>query len=154
VEVRTAGAGDLPSLREVYRRASLSNTDDAPALLAHPQFLVLSGEQVLAGRTRVAVDTGGAVVGFATTTGSGPVRELEDLFVDPDRQRRGVGALLVADAVRLLRAEGVVRLEVVANPHASRFYAAVGFEPDGAVPTELGPGIRMHLDLASPAGRE
>lgn len=149
MEVRTAGAGDLPALREVYRRASLSNTDDAPALLAHPELLVLPEEHVLAGRTRVAVDPGGFVVGFATTTGSGPVRELEDLFVDPDRQRRGLGALLVADAVRLLRAEGVVLLEVVANPHASRFYAAVGFEHDGEVPTELGPGIRMHLDLGA-----
>ena len=39
------------------------------------------------------------------------------------------------------------------NPHAARFYAQVGFERDGEVATELGPGIRMHLDLA-PGGRE
>lgn len=147
MRVRTAGAGDLPALREVYRRASLSNEGDAPALLANPHFLELPEDHVRAGRTRVATDDDGAVVGFATAVGSGPVRELDDLFVDPDRQRRGVGALLVADAVALLRADGAERLEVVANPHASHFYAAVGFERDGEVPTELGPGIRMHLDL-------
>ena len=147
MRVRAATADDLPSLREVYRRASLSNADDAPALLAHPQFLVLPEAEVLAGNTRVAVDEDDVVVGFATAVGSGPLRELEDLFVEPRHQRRGVGALLVADAVALLRADGAVRLDVVANPHASRFYAAVGFEHDGEVPTELGPGIRMHLDL-------
>jgi N-acetylglutamate synthase-like GNAT family acetyltransferase len=147
MHVRAATSVDLPSLRDVYRRASLSNADDAPALLAHPQFLVLPEAEVLAGHTRVAVDEDGTVVGFATTVGRGPVRELEDLFVDPRQQRRGTGALLVADAVALLRADGAERLDVLANPHASRFYAAVGFERDGEVPTELGPGIRMHLDL-------
>jgi GNAT superfamily N-acetyltransferase len=144
--VRTATPDDLPSLQVVYRRASLSNADDAPALRAHPQFLVLPEAEVLAGNTRVAVDADGVVVGFATTVGSGPARELEDLFVDPHHQRRGIGALLVADAVDRLRADGAVRLDVVANPRARHFYAAVGFERDGEVPTELGPGIRMHLD--------
>ena len=145
--LRTAVADDLPVLRDIYRRASLSNTDDAAALLARPHFLVLPEAEVLAGRTRLAVDEDGAVRGFATTIGSGPVRELDDLFVDPDHHRRGIGALLVEDAVTRLRRDGAVRLEVVANPHASIFYAAVGFERDGEVPMELGIGIRMHLDL-------
>ena len=128
MHVRTAVADDLPLLRALFRRSSLSNADDAAALLAHPEALVLPDTQVLAGRTRVAVDGTGALVGFATTVGSGEARELEDLFVDPDHQRRGIGALLVADAVTLARRDGAVRLEVTGNPHASRFYTAVGFE--------------------------
>jgi GNAT superfamily N-acetyltransferase len=147
VEVRTASADDLPALRDVHRRASLSNAEDVPGLLAHPEYLVLPETEVLAGHTRVAVDADGTVVGFATTVGSGPVRELDDLFVDPTRHRRGIGARLVADAVALVRADGGERLDVVANPRASAFYAAVGFERDGEVPMELGVGIRMHLDL-------
>ena len=98
--LRTAVADDLPVLRDIYRRASLSNTDDAAALLARPHFLVLPEAEVL-----------------------------------------------VEDAVTRLRRDGAVRLEVVANPHASCFYGAVGFERDGEVPMELGVGIRMHLDL-------
>ncbi len=150
MHVRTAVADDLPLLRALFRRSSLSNADDAATLLAHPEALVLHDAGVLAGRTRVAVDGTGAVVGFATTVGGGEARELEDLFVDPEHQRQGIGALLVADAVTLARRDGAVRLEVTGNPHASRFYAAVGFERVGEVATELGPGIRMHLDL-SPA---
>ena len=153
MHVRTAVADDLPVLREVFRRASLSNPGDAPGLLAHPEALVLPDTEVLAGHSRVAVTPEGTVAGFATVLGSGPVRELEDLFVDPEHQGRGIGAQLVADAASLARRDGAVRIEVSGNPHASRFYARVGFERDGEVATQLGPGIRMHLDLTT-SGRE
>ncbi len=148
VQLRTAGAGDLPVLRDVFRRASLGNPGDAEMLLAHPEVLVLPDTEVLAGHTRLAVSDDGRVVGFATVLGDGPVRELEDLFVDPDAQRHGIGAELVADAVSRARADGATRLEVTGNPHAARFYERVGFERVGEVATELGPGIRRHLDLA------
>ena len=94
---------------------------------------MLPDAEVLAGHTRVAVDPEGVVVGFATVVGTGPVRELDDLFVEPDHQRHGVGAALVADAVARARRSGAERIEVTGNPHASRFYTAVGFEPDGEV---------------------
>ncbi len=145
--LRSAGADDLPALRDVYRRASLGNPGDAEMLLAHPEVLVLPDTEVLAGRTRLAATDDGTVLGFATVLGDGPVRELEDLFVDPEAQRRGIGAELVADAVSRARAAGATRLEVTGNPHAARFYARVGFESTGEVATQLGPGIRMHLDL-------
>ncbi|HWO50629.1 MAG TPA: GNAT family N-acetyltransferase [Ornithinibacter sp.] len=151
--VRTAIANDLPVLRRLFRRASLSNPGDAPALLAHPEALVLPDTEVLAGHSRVAVTPDGTVLGFATTLGAGPVRELEDLFVDPEHQGHGIGAELVADAASRARQDGAARLEVTANPHASRFYGRVGFERDGEVATALGPGIRMHLDLTT-IGRE
>ena len=153
MRVRTAVAADLPALRALFRRSSLGNADDADALLAHPEALVLPDVGVRAGHTRVAVDPQGVVVGFATVVGTGPVRELDDLFVEPDHQRHGIGAGLIADAVARARRSGAERIEVTGNPHASRFYTAVGFEPDGEVATELGTGIRMHLDLAGP-GRE
>jgi hypothetical protein len=34
------------------------------------------------------------------------------------------------------------------NPHASRFYAAVGFVGIKPVATELGPGLRFPLDIS------
>ena len=106
MHVRTAVADDLPALRDVFRRASLSNPGDAEVLLAHPEVLVLPDTEVLAGHTRVAVSPDGTVVGFATTLGNGPVRELEDLFVDPDAAAPGIGAALVADAAALARRDG------------------------------------------------
>ena len=153
VRVRTADAADLPALREVYRRSSLSNAGEVDVLLAHPEVLVLPDANVLGGRTRVAVDPQGVLVGFATVVGDGPSRELDDLFVDPDHQRRGVATLLLADAAERTRRDGATRIEVTGNPHALEFYESVGFVRVGEVSTELGTGIRMHLDVSAP-GRE
>lgn len=146
--IRTATPDDMAALRAVFRRASLSNDGDRMKLLAHPDFLELSDQGVTDRRTRVA-DADGRVVGFATWLGTGDVTEIDDLFVDPDWMRRGVGRALVRDLVALARRRGVRRVEVTGNPHARAFYESVGFSRDHDVETPLGPGIRMHLDLAS-----
>jgi len=149
VRIRLGVQADLPVLRDLYRRASLSNSGDKAALLAHPEVLVLTDEGVSEGRTRVATSTSGQIVGFATTLQVGSALELEDLFVDPDWMRRGVARQLVLNVVALAGQEGAQRIEVTANPHAMTFYETVGFVSDGAVVTQFGPGVRMHLDVAA-----
>jgi len=144
--VRAAGVGDLEVLRGVFRRASLSNAGDREVLLAHPDVLVWSGEAIAGGRVRVAV-ADGTVVGFATTVPIDAGLELEDLFVEPDRMRRGVGRRLVEDVLDTARAEGVEHVWVTANPHAMAFYTAVGFVRAGTAPTRLGPASRLRLDV-------
>ena len=114
-------------------------------LLAHPDVLVWSGEAIPRGRVRVAVEDG-AAVGFATTVPVDGGLELDDLFVEPDRMRRGVGRRLVEDVLDTARAEGVEHVWVTANPHAMAFYTAVGFVPDGTAPTRFGPASRLRLD--------
>jgi GNAT superfamily N-acetyltransferase len=146
--IRDATSGEMTTLREVYRRASLSNNGDRPNLLAHPEYLELSDQGVRDGRTRVA-DASGRVIGFATWLGIGDVTEIEDLFVDPDWMRRGVGRALVADLVALARQRGVRRVEVTGNPHARAFYERVGFTCSHEVDTLFGLGLRMHLDLVT-----
>jgi len=148
IVIRDADLGDMAALREVYRRASLSNENDRAGLLAHPEFLELSDMGVTEGRMRVA-ETGGRVIGFATWLGTGDVSEIEDLFVDPDWMRGGVGRALVEDLIALAQRRGVRRVEVTGNPHARAFYETVGFSHDHGVDTPLGPGLRMHRDLAS-----
>ena len=149
--IRTAVPADLPELRRVFRVASLSNAGDAPLLLAHPEFLYFTGDGVAAGRTRVAeggAQGEGRILGFATVAdidaGDG---ELEDLFVDPQWHRRGIAHRLLRDAVEALRESGRRRLWVVGNPQALAFYRAVGFTGGESVATELGAGLRLHLDV-------
>jgi ribosomal protein S18 acetylase RimI-like enzyme len=74
--------------------------------------------------------------------------ELEDLFVDPDYRRRGIASALVSQVVEVLRARGVKRLEVTANPHAMEFYRAAGFTDDGTAVTEFGTAPRLVLVLS------
>jgi len=139
--IRVAVPADLDALRDLFRRSSLSNEDDRASLLAHPEALVFSGLAVDEGRTRVAV-ADGRIVGFATLLADG---ELEDLFVDPDWMRRGIGRALVLDSVAAARAQGLKRIEVTANGQALPFYESVGFVLDGSVETAFGRGSRMHL---------
>jgi len=140
--IRVAVHADLGALRDLYRRSSLSNAGDRASLLAHPEALEFAGDAVGEGLTRVAV-VDGRIVGFATLLGDG---ELEDLFVDPDWMRRGIGRALVLDAVVLAPAHGLDRIEVTANGQALDFYESVGFVYDGEVETAFGRGSRMHRD--------
>jgi GNAT superfamily N-acetyltransferase len=147
VHLRTANALDLDTLRDVYRRSSLSNASDRDALLAHPDALEFGGDAIDDGRTFVAVDDG-RVVGFATLgLAADSSVELEDLFVDPAMMRHGVGRALVAEATARARSAGVVRIDVTANPDARAFYESVGFVEVGEAETRFGPAPRMSLEI-------
>jgi len=63
--IRPSTADDLPAIRDVYRRASLSNEGDRSWIEAHPDEVGLDEANVIEGRTRVAV-VDGQIVGFAT----------------------------------------------------------------------------------------
>ncbi len=144
--IRHAELADLGAVRDVFRRSSLSNRADRADLLAHPEVLDLSDQAIREGRTRVAV-VDDHVIGFVTTAPSDDGLELEDLFVDPDWTRRGIGRALVSDAAATARERGVIRIEVTANEHALDFYETVGFVQDDMVTTQFGSAPRMHLDV-------
>jgi GNAT superfamily N-acetyltransferase len=144
--IRAAEPADMPALSAIYRRSSLSNDGDRPDLLAHPEFLEFSDLAVREGRTRVAI-AGDRVVGFATWLATdADVVEVEDLFVDPDWMRQGIGRALVLDLIEIARGAGARRAEVTGNRHALAFYQSVGFTVDREVATTLGSGLRMHRD--------
>jgi len=144
--IRLGTPADHPAAAAVYRAASLSNPGDRDVLLAHPEHLVLGPEGLGEGRTWVAEEDG-ALVGFATWADVDGVTELEDLFVDPARRRRGHARALVSRIGAELRGRGVGRLEVTANPDALAFYRTAGFVDAGSAETEFGPAPRMVLDL-------
>jgi ribosomal protein S18 acetylase RimI-like enzyme len=61
--------------------------------------------------------------------------------------RRGIATALVNRIAEVLRARGVERLEVTANPHALGFYHAAGFVDCGVAETEFGIAPRMVLTI-------
>jgi GNAT superfamily N-acetyltransferase len=143
--IRTAVVADLPRLHPVYRRSSLSNEGDRVNLLAHDDLLEFPGEGIGGGRTRVALDAHGSIIGFSTFLVGGDTMELEDLFVDPPWMRQGVGKALVVDLVAIARAHSLTQLEVTANPHAMAFYESLGFVAGRDVETRFYSAPRMHL---------
>jgi len=82
--IRTAGACDLGTLRELFRRASLSNEGDRGHLLAHPESLLLSDDAIRQGRTRVAATSDGEIVGFASWLVNENTIELETFLSSRD----------------------------------------------------------------------
>jgi ribosomal protein S18 acetylase RimI-like enzyme len=147
VQFRTALSTDLDALRDVYRRSSLANDSDREVLLAHPDALEFTGDGIDEERTLVAVQAG-QILGFATAGRivDGAI-ELDDLFVDPECQRQGIGRALVTELAARARRVDVTRVEVTANPDALAFYEAVGFRTTGSAETRFGPAPRMTLDL-------
>ena len=145
--IRLGTPADLAAAAGVYRRASLSDESYRDNLLAHPEYLILGPGGLAEGRTHVAVEDG-SVVGFATWAETAGIVELEDLFVDPDYMRRGIATALVGRIAQVLRARGVERLEVTANPDALEFYRAVGFTGCGVAETDFGPAPRMVLAIS------
>ncbi len=145
--IRLGTPADLAAATSVYRRASLSNAGDHDNLLAHPEYLILGGEGLAEGRTYVA-EKDGSIVGFASWAETDGTTELEDLFVEPGYMRRGIATALVNRIADILRARGVERLEVTANPHAQGFYRAAGFTDCGLAETEFGTAPRMVLSIS------
>jgi ribosomal protein S18 acetylase RimI-like enzyme len=145
LSVRDGQPADVPTLKALHRRASWSNEGDRDLLRAHPEFLDWSDAPLLEGRTRVAV-AGGRIVGFVSITVGPEGPELEDLFVEPDSMRKGIGRALILDAEASL-APDWDSLEVDANPHALGFYMRVGFVEIGLKDLEHGQAIRMRKTI-------
>lgn len=143
VTVRVAHVEERAPLESLQWRASLANAGDRDALLANPDAIELSLEQLRAGQVFVA-ERAGVVLGFSSVRDryDGDV-ELDGLFVEPEFWRGGVGALLVARAVRYGAERNARWLHVIGNTHAASFYDACGFEPSGVGATDFGSGALM-----------
>jgi N-acetylglutamate synthase-like GNAT family acetyltransferase len=127
-------------------RASLENTGNRDALLAHPDAIELPAEQIAKGRVFVS-EWKGAIVGFAAVEPrANGGRELDALFVEPHMQRRGIGRSLIEHCAEVARKRGSTTLHVVGNPRAKAFYAACGFEVIGTTETRFGQGLLMRKD--------
>jgi len=119
--IRPAAATDVPSLlaleTELFGPDAWSETS-------------LRDELEGPGRRTAVLVSGAEVLGYAITMRAGDVVDLQRIAVRPDRQRRGLAALLLADVLAAARSDGAERmlLEVsAANAAAVAFYDAQGF---------------------------
>jgi N-acetylglutamate synthase-like GNAT family acetyltransferase len=148
VVIRTALVSEQRELEELQRRASLANLADRDALLANPDAIELPLDQLECGNVFIA-EAAGSPVGFAALVfRANGEADLDALFVEPDLWRCGVGRALIEHCVDVARGAGSRALHVVGNPHAERFYSAVGFEVVGTTGTRFGPGLLMRRELA------
>lgn len=121
-QLRDAVPGDAEELSSIFLRARaqampwLASPHDEHSTRWWMQHVLLTVQQV-----RVAGD-GSRLLGFAAVAGEW----LEQLYVDPEHQGRGVGRALLED-VKRLRPGGLQAHVFTRNAPARRFYEAAGF---------------------------
>ena len=148
--IRDARPDEAPALAALQRRFADVWDEYRAQLAANPDAIEPPHRAIADGRVRVAVDASGRLLGFSVVL---PIRdgrcELDDLFVEPEWMRRGVGRLLVADLTARAAAAGASHVDVIANPNALAFYERLGFETTGQASTRFGEAPRMSLELRS-----
>jgi N-acetylglutamate synthase-like GNAT family acetyltransferase len=147
VSIRLAVASEREELEVLQLRSSLNNPGDRDALLANPYAIVLPAEQIAAAQVFVA-EMDNKIVGFAAVLPKADGEtELDDLFVEPNLWRHGIGRSLVDRCGDYAIASNSTALYVVGNPHAKGFYEACGFEALGVNGTRFGAGLLMRKKL-------
>ncbi|QJE94528.1 GNAT family N-acetyltransferase [Luteolibacter luteus] len=93
------------------------------------------------------------VVGFCDvlpsrdTAAPPEIAEIAAIYVEPCAWGSGAGRSLISAAIDHARDHGFVMITLwvlATNERAKRFYAAAGFEPDGAEKTKERPGFTLH----------
>jgi GNAT superfamily N-acetyltransferase len=152
VTVRAARPEEAARLSELALRAKASWGYDAAFMEACRAELTLTPEKVAAWRVWVA-EADGEIAGMvALNLGVGA--EVEDFFVEPQHQGRGVGGALMAELLAAARAAGASTVEVDADPNAEAIYARLGFETFGRSPSGSIPGRwlpRMRYTIREPS---
>jgi GNAT superfamily N-acetyltransferase len=148
--IRDARPEEAPALAALQRRSADVWEEYRAQLAANPDAIEPPHRAIADGRVRVAADASGLLLGFSVVL---PIRdgrcELDDLFVEPEWMRQGVGRLLVADLTARAAAAGASHVDVIANPNALAFYERLGFETTGQASTRFGEAPRMSLELRS-----
>ena len=148
ITVRQARADEAGALTELAMRAKASWGYDDAFMAACRDELTLTPQQMAAWRIWVA-ELDGQVAGMiALSLDDGA--EVQDFFVEPAFQGRGVGGALMEALMEAASASGATELEVDADPNAEAIYAKLGFEtfsrsPSGSIPGRWLPRMRMTL---------
>ena len=140
--IRPATDDDWPQIFPFWTRiVDEGRTYAYPTDLTSTQARPLWMEQP-PGRTTVAVDEGGAVLGSAKMGPNRPGRGAHiataSFMVDPGRRTRGVGRALGEDMLTWARSEGYAGVQfnavVETNEAALRLWRSLGFDVIGTVP--------------------
>lgn len=131
IEVRPVASDELVEPLSLLE-GSLRNGEPVP-----PPFVEQLKLAVERGHLEVLVARAGrrligvAALAFRPSVFAGATfASIEDLYVEADARRRGVGRALLEAAGCRCRARGVSYVEVQTDDEAAAFYEALGYEPE------------------------
>lgn len=140
IAVRPARPEEADALTDLSLRSKQSNGYDDAFMAACVEELTVRAADIEAGDFWVAEADGIRGCAWLCPDTDGPGGQVHAFFIDPARQRRGVGRLLWAHILKRATALGLMHLYLDADPNAVPFYEAMGFQVTGAVPSGSIPG--------------
>ena len=88
----------------------------------------------------IVAEEAGQIAGYAIVRIEDDRAFLRDLFIDPPYMNKGIGAMLLREALAFAWAHGATRFSLVSDPNAVAFYARYGFEVISQEPSAYVPG--------------
>ena len=133
---------ELPLLGELCLRSKASWGYDAAIMAACRAELMLAPEELRTTQLQVAEDAAGPL-GLVQVAIEGQRAELLKLFVEPERQREGIGRGLMVWALATARALGAAEMVIESDTGAVGFYRRFGANQAGWAPSGSIPGRRL-----------
>ena len=150
IDIRSARPSERSALGLLHQRSSYVWEADRGDLEAHPDALGVAPEAIIKGQVRVAVGADGGLLGFSVVVyAADGVCELDDLFVDPDFMRMGIGRALVEDAATRAASAGHHLMTVISHERNFAFYEHVGFLGREPASTRFGPATLLRRPLST-----
>ena len=137
MRLRHARVDEADELSSLCHRSKAHWSYDEAFMTQSRASLTVSVDQISAGDVGVA-EVEGAIAGMvalARLDEPGLV-DLDKLFIEPSRIGTGVGQALFGVAVLTARQRGYVRMAILADPHAAKFYERLGAAYLGDRPSE------------------
>lgn len=157
IDLRPASKDDLNPINQVIERAVHTwNLPERVKRLALPTYLY-TGHDLQHLHIVLAEDSTAGVIGVAAWEAAA-ARDcpkgrrgllLHGLYVDPDQQRRGTGARLLAAAAATAREQGYDGLLVKAQTDAEGFFRSRGLQPLAVEDADRDYPHRFWLDLTA-----
>jgi GNAT superfamily N-acetyltransferase len=137
--LRTATPRDAAVLTDLALRSKRfwGYDDDFMQAIA-PDMVVLP--EYLEYEHGIVAEYGEVIAGYAILRVEGALAHLRDLFIEPAFMNRGLGTVLLGEAVRIARSAGAKRLRLVSDPNAVPFYVRRGFSVEGYESSSYLPG--------------
>ena len=140
VTVRLAQPDEAEALTDLSLRSKQSNGYDQDFMDACRAELTVTEDDVREGLYWVAEQDGLCGCVSLVADPDKAAGEIHAFFVDPDRQRSGIGRALWQTALDRAGALGLNELKLDADPNAVDFYRKLGFTVVGSSPSGSIPG--------------
>lgn len=145
LKLRPAVPADAPVLTDILHKAKASWGYPDDKMAEYRQHWRIS-EATIRALTVTVAEKGGVPVAFSGVTRQGDDTLLVDfLFVLPEVQGQGIGALLLTRAEDRARQESLARLYLESDAHAAPFYERRGFRTLATRPSEMSPGMDIPM---------